>query len=94
MFANHTKISDSDYPSYYETYQEVNETVMESCYGKMSDAQTSMFLQFERIVGGYLNCSVGTLGLIGNVLSIIVLCRKEMRKNCFSQLLIGKHINI
>ena len=61
-----------------------------NCYGNMTRSHKDTFIRFEKVVGGYFNCTFGTLGLIGNVLSILVLCRKEMRKNCFSQLLIGK----
>ena len=62
------------------------------CYGPMINM--THFDQFEKVVGGYFNCTFGTLGLIGNILSILVLCRKEMRKNCFSQLLIGKDYSL
>ena len=93
MFANTTNSSSENYFLYGG--MSMNDTAWqewlnEHCYGEMSDEQEAAFLMFEKIVGGYFNCTFGTLGLIGNVLSIIVLCRKEMRKNCFSQLLIGK----
>jgi len=45
------------------------------------------------IVGGYLICFAGVLGLAGNGLSVVVLCRKEMMQqgnNCFNKLLIGE----
>ena len=41
-------------------------------------------------LGGYANCVFGFVGLIGNIVSIAVLSRKELRKSCFNQLLIGK----
>ena len=81
----------------YDDSKEMNDTgedawsewAEENCYGDMTESHEATFMQFETIVGGYFNCTFGTLGLIGNVLCIMVLCQKEMRKNCFSQLLIG-----
>ena len=35
---------------------------------------------------------LGTLGILGNVLSIIVLNTKEMRTNCFNNLLTALNI--
>ena len=59
------------------------------CYEELTRDHQERYMQFERIMNTF-NCTFATLGLIGNILSIMVLCRKEMRKNCFSQLLIGK----
>lgn len=59
------------------------------CYEELTREHQERYMQFERIMNTF-NCTFATLGLIGNILSIMVLCRKEMRKNCFSQLLIGK----
>ena len=58
------------------------------CYEELTRYHQERYMQFERIMNTF-NCTFATLGLIGNILSIMVLCRKEMRKNCFSQLLIG-----
>ena len=38
----------------------------------------------------YTSITVSLLGVMGNALAIIVLLGKDMRKNCFSQLLTGK----
>ena len=38
----------------------------------------------------YANATVSLLGVVGNILAVVVLLSKDMRKNCFSQLLIGK----
>ena len=59
------------------------------CYEELTKDHHERYMQFEQILNTF-NCTFATLGLIGNILSIMVLCRKEMRKNCFSQLLIGK----
>ena len=59
------------------------------CYEELTKSHHEAYMQFETILNTF-NCTFATLGLIGNILSIMVLCRKEMRKNCFSQLLIGK----
>ena len=59
------------------------------CYEELTRDHQERYMQFERIMNTF-NCTFATLGLIGNILSIMVLCRKEMRKNCFCQLLIGK----
>ena len=64
----------------------------ENCYGDMTLSEEGNFIRFEKVVGGYCICTFGTLGLLGNLLSIMVLCRKDMRKNCFSQLLIGNYL--
>ena len=37
----------------------------------------------------YANAIVSLLGVVGNILAVVVLLSKDMRKNCFSQLLIG-----
>ena len=101
MLANHTKLSMNDslddvrYVNVTEVMESINQSIIdESCYGRMSEAQMDTFYLYEAIIGGYLNCLIGTLGLIGNIVAIVVLSQKEMRKNCFSQLLIGKDIDI
>lgn len=61
------------------------------CYAHLHPDTQASFLQYEAIVGGYCNCIVGFLGLMGNLLSIIVLSQREMQKNnCFNKLLIGE----
>lgn len=61
------------------------------CYQHLDAGQRKQFLIYESIVGGYCICIVGIIGLIGNVLSLVVLGQKEMqRNNCFNKLLIGK----
>ena len=99
MIANNANLSDFVDQNYLYLEAGMNitdgkEWVSEYCYGVMSDEQQQTFWQFQKIVGGYFNCIFGSLGLVGNILSIMVLCRKEMRKNCFSQLLIGKNFVI
>ena len=44
------------------------------------------------MLGGYCNVAVCLLGLVGNLLSLAVLFRKEMKQknNTFNNLLIGK----
>ena len=47
--------------------------------------------RFDEIVGGYLICVLGLVGLFGNALSVVVLGQKEMQQNnCFNKLLIGE----
>ena len=60
-----------------------------NCYDHLNEGQTQDFFKFERAVA-YSNCTIGAMGLLGNLLAIFVLFGKEMRKNCFSQLLIGE----
>ena len=60
-----------------------------NCYGTLESIDRETFLTYDKILGGYFICIIGGLGLIGNTLSILVLLHKEMRKNCFSQLLMG-----
>ena len=63
------------------------------CYELLRDEDKSTFFQYEELVGGYCNCIVGFLGLVGNVLSIVVLSQREMQKNnCFNKLLIGERV--
>ncbi|XP_059079572.1 uncharacterized protein LOC131877799 isoform X2 [Tigriopus californicus] len=60
------------------------------CYDNLDEGQRKQFLIYESIVGGYCNCIVGIIGLLGNVLSLVVLGQKEMqRNNCFNKLLIA-----
>ncbi len=62
------------------------------CYEDLNEEQKVAFLTYEVAVGGYLNCAVGLIGLVGNSLSMLVLSRPEMQKNnCFNKLLLGKH---
>jgi len=56
----------------------------------MPENATHAFLEVETAIGGYSVVVTGLLGLIGNILSIVVLSRKDLRKSCFNQLLIGK----
>ena len=60
------------------------------CYEWMNEDETAAFHAFERNLGGYALCIVGLLGITGNLLNLVVLSHKEMRTNCFNQLLIGK----
>ena len=61
------------------------------CYPHLRKEERDSFLRYEAVVGGYCNCIVGFIGLIGNVLSLIVLSQPGMqRNNCFNKLLIGK----
>eukprot|EP00095_Tigriopus_kingsejongensis_P006395 maker-scaffold117_size339417-snap-gene-2.23 protein:Tk06395 transcript:maker-scaffold117_size339417-snap-gene-2.23-mRNA-1 annotation:"uroporphyrinogen decarboxylase" len=60
------------------------------CYDSLDDGERKQFLIYESIVGGYCNCIVGIIGLMGNFLSLVVLSQKEMqRNNCFNKLLIA-----
>ena len=70
--------------------EEANATAA-GCYESLTNEESSNFLLYERIVGGYCNCFVGLVGLVGNLLSVLVLSQKEMQKNnCFNKLLIGE----
>jgi hypothetical protein len=62
------------------------------CYEHLNQEQNERFLRYEVIVGGYCNVAVALVGFVGNLLSLVVLFRKEMRQknNCFNSLLIGK----
>ena len=61
------------------------------CYPHLNKEQKNNFLVYEEIVGGYCNCLVGFIGIIGNIVCLIVLCQKELQKNnCFNKLLVGK----
>ena len=61
------------------------------CYDELTRAQRDQFLQYEMVVGGYCNVIVGLIGLVGNILSLVVLGQQEMQKNnCFNKLLIGE----
>ena len=78
----------------YDHRDEENDAKMKewadkNCYEEITEDHHDRYMQFEQILNTF-NCTFATLGLIGNILSVMVLCRKEMRKNCFSQLLIGK----
>lgn len=93
LFSNHTNAS---HLLIYDT-SDINghkKWLEENCYGDMTLSEEGNFIRFEKVVGGYCICTFGTLGLLGNLLSIMVLCRKDMRKNCFSQLLIGNYLYI
>ena len=61
----------------------------------MKDFESDLedFYEFERSMA-YANATVSLLGVIGNILAVVVLLSKDMRKNCFSQLLIGKETAI
>ena len=59
------------------------------CFEKLTPPQEEDYFQFERSMC-YANSLVILLGIVGNVLAVIVLLSKDMRKNCFSQLLTGQ----
>ena len=91
LFSNHTNAS---HLLIYDT-SDINghkKWLEENCYGDMTPSEEGKIIRYEKVVGGYCICTFGTLGLLGNLLSIMVLCRKDMRKNCFSQLLIGNYL--
>ena len=91
LFSNHTN---SSHLLIYDT-SDINgqkKWLEENCYGDMTPSEEGKIIRYEKVVGGYCICTFGTLGLLGNLLSIMVLCRKDMRKNCFSQLLIGNYL--
>ena len=93
LFSNHTNAS---HLLIYDT-SDINgqkKWLEENCYGDMTPSEEGKIIRYEKVVGGYCICTFGTLGLLGNLLSIMVLCRKDMRKNCFSQLLIGNYLYI
>ena len=59
---------------------------------KLLKANDKPMQQYEVILGGYCNVAVCFLGLVGNLLSLAVLFRKEMKQknNTFNNLLIGE----
>ena len=68
----------------------IDEGESSHCYERMGPDQMVDFYAFERNLGGYAICAVGVLGIIGNCINLGVLSHKEMRGNCFNQLLIGE----
>ena len=62
----------------------------DDCYADSTPEQEELFFHFEKMVGLWGNICVGIIGLIGNLINVVVLGQKDMRKNCFNQLLIGK----
>ena len=64
--------------------------VDDQCYPMRTAAETATFFNYEKMVGLWGNICVGILGLFGNLVNVVVLGQKDMRKNCFNQLLIGK----
>ena len=62
----------------------------EECYDRPDGIDAYEFTRFERNMGGYATCAVGLFGIIGNMINLGVLSHREMRGNCFNQLLIGK----
>ena len=81
----------TNFTSYGDDYFSLFEDqVDDDCYAKTTEEQTEMFYHFEKMVGLWGNICVGIIGLIGNLINVIVLGQKDMRKNCFNQLLIGK----
>ena len=62
----------------------------EECYDRPDGIDAFEFTRFERNMGGYATCAVGLFGIIGNMINLGVLSHREMRGNCFNQLLIGK----
>ena len=62
----------------------------EECYDRPDGIDAFEFTRFERNMGGYATCAVGLIGIIGNMINLGVLSHREMRGNCFNQLLIGK----
>ncbi len=80
---------------YYVPYADAMESAVSptdvGCYEHLDREQNDRFMAYERVVGGYCMTAVAAAGLVGNLLSLIVLSRKEMRQknNCFNNLLIG-----
>ena len=66
----------------------------EKCYPKLNKYELEEFHDFERNLMGFAVCGVGLFGIIGNIINLIVLSHKDMRGNCFNQLLIGKFYSI
>ena len=62
----------------------------DQCYPMRTAEETTIFFNYEKMVGLWGNICVGILGLLGNLVNVVVLGQKDMRKNCFNQLLIGK----
>ena len=58
------------------------------CFKQIDVNQTEDYFEFERSMA-VCNASVCFLGVVGNILAVVVLLSKDMRKNCFSQLLTG-----
>ena len=59
---------------------------------KVNEEENQPKKQYEVILGGYCNVAVCVIGLMGNLLSLAVLFRKEMKQknNTFNNLLIGE----
>ena len=59
---------------------------------KANEEENQQKKQYEVILGGYCNVAVCIIGLMGNLLSLAVLFRKEMKQknNTFNNLLIGE----
>ena len=70
-----------------ETLLMLNES---KCFPFPTGDEREAFIYYEKILGGYIIILFGIFGLFGNLLCTITLGRKDMRKNCFNQLCIGK----
>ena len=80
-------------PALNSDFSELDTEVLpaeEECYDKLGPEAQEEFHIFERNLGGYAICGVGLIGIFGNLINLGVLSHKEMRGNCFNQLLIGK----
>ena len=62
----------------------------DQCYPKMTKEETASFFDYEKNVGFWGNICIGLIGIVGNFVSVVVLGQKDMRTNCFNQLLIGE----
>ena len=60
------------------------------CFEPLTLNQTDDFYEFERSMA-YATAILSFAGVVGNVLAVVVLLSKDMRKNCFSQLLTGRN---